>query len=281
MFEMWEKIKKYLKQYYMEVIIIFLLLVVIGILVFKMIWSNSKKVDSNLVNDNEIIANLNESNDSDMVENKESKEVKKEVMVDIKGAVKHPGVYVLEEDNVINDVINLAGGLTKNASTDNINLSKKINNEMVIYIALKSELQKIVKEKEEKSGEVVLIPEVIGEKQSNVGSFDTFVNKENSVGVSVSDTNKSSNSDNNVKDKNGNINEDNGKNVSENVSKLININKATKEELQTLNGIGESKAEKIIEYRNNNGGFKNVDEIKNVSGIGDSAFEKIKDNITV
>ena len=61
----------------------------------------------------------------------------------------------------------------------------------------------------------------------------------------------------------------------------ININTATKEELLLLNGIGEAKAEAIIEYRTKNGNFTNVEDIKNVSGIGDAAFEKIKDQITL
>lgn len=62
---------------------------------------------------------------------------------------------------------------------------------------------------------------------------------------------------------------------------IININTATKEELMTISGIGESKADDIIKYRESNGNFKSIDEIKNVSGIGDSLFEKIKDYITV
>lgn len=62
---------------------------------------------------------------------------------------------------------------------------------------------------------------------------------------------------------------------------LININTATKEELMTISGIGEAKADDIIKYRESNGNFKSIDEIKNVSGIGDSLFEKIKDYITV
>ena len=64
-------------------------------------------------------------------------------------------------------------------------------------------------------------------------------------------------------------------------NELISINKATIEELTTLSGIGESKAKAIIEYRNKNGEFKSIDDIKNVSGIGDSLFEKIKNSITI
>ena len=61
----------------------------------------------------------------------------------------------------------------------------------------------------------------------------------------------------------------------------MNINTASKESLMTLSGIGESKAEKIIEYRNTNGNFKNIEELKNVKGIGDAIYAKIKDKITV
>lgn len=61
----------------------------------------------------------------------------------------------------------------------------------------------------------------------------------------------------------------------------INLNKATEEELDTLPGIGESTAKKIIEYRKEKGTFKNIEELKEVSGIGDAKFDKIKDLVTV
>lgn len=62
---------------------------------------------------------------------------------------------------------------------------------------------------------------------------------------------------------------------------VININTATLEELQKINGVGEIKARSIIEYREKNGGFKSIDEMKNIDGIGDKTFEKMKDGITV
>lgn len=61
----------------------------------------------------------------------------------------------------------------------------------------------------------------------------------------------------------------------------ININKANEQDLQTLQGIGPSLASKIITYRNENGNFKNIEDIKKVSGIGESIFENIKDKIYV
>lgn len=61
----------------------------------------------------------------------------------------------------------------------------------------------------------------------------------------------------------------------------ININKATQTELETIPGIGPSSALKIINYREENGKFKSIEDIKNVSGIGDKKYESIKDYITV
>lgn len=81
------------------------------------------------------------------------------------------------------------------------------------------------------------------------------------------ETNKS---DSNIK-----INSSNFKNM------LVNINTATKEELETLNGIGSSMAKRIIDYRESEGYFSSIEDIMNVSGIGEGKFEKIKDNIEV
>lgn len=61
----------------------------------------------------------------------------------------------------------------------------------------------------------------------------------------------------------------------------VNLNTASREELMTLRGIGASRAEDIIHYREAFGGFKSIEDIMNVSGIKDAAFEKIKDSITV
>lgn len=63
------------------------------------------------------------------------------------------------------------------------------------------------------------------------------------------------------------------------MSKVIRINSASLEELDRLNGVGPAIAQRIIDYRVENGGFKTVDEIKLVPGIGDKMFEKIKNEI--
>lgn len=64
-------------------------------------------------------------------------------------------------------------------------------------------------------------------------------------------------------------------------SDLVNINTADAEKLATLKGIGPALAQRIIDYREQNGAFKTIDEIKNVRGIGDKKFAAFKDKITV
>ncbi len=61
----------------------------------------------------------------------------------------------------------------------------------------------------------------------------------------------------------------------------INLNRATKEELMTLPGVGEVTAQKIIDYRQEKGGFLSIDELKNISRIGDKTIEKFVDKIEV
>lgn len=84
------------------------------------------------------------------------------------------------------------------------------------------------------------------------------------------------------------LQEDSGENIIQetntsinNQNESININKATETELENLPGIGPSLAIKIIEYRNKNGKFSSIEDIKNVSGIGESKYENIKDYICV
>ncbi len=62
---------------------------------------------------------------------------------------------------------------------------------------------------------------------------------------------------------------------------IVNINTANAYELQSLPGIGETRANDIIEYRTNNGSFNTIEELMNVSGIGEATFTKIKDRISI
>lgn len=174
---------------------------------------------------------------------KEEKPKENKVLVDVKGEVNTPSVYELTTNNTVIDAINKAGGLTKIADTSNLNLSKKLTDEMVIIVYSKEEIKKMEEPKLE-------CPPC----------NDACIKEE---------------------DETAKLNEEKQSETKTEITGKININSATSEQLQTLDGIGEAKAKSIIEYREKNGNFQTIEDIKNVSGIGDSVYAKIKDNITV
>lgn len=221
---------RFLKKY-KYVITIFLFMLIIFYIVFVKV--NLKSKEKNLV-DNQVVINEVEKVEVDLKDDL--------VYVDIKGAVKKPGVYKINSDKKIIDVITMAGGLMENANTDNINLSKKVTDEMVIIIYTNEEVKNsnivdtVIK---------VIDKECVCPNIQNDGCINTEIND------SIT-----------------------------NVNKAININTATLEELMSINGLGEAKAKAIIKYREENGYFKIIDDLLNVSGIGEALFEKIKEYIT-
>lgn len=178
--------------------------------------------------------------------NLEIEEAIKYITVDIKGEVKSPGVYKIEEGKRVVDAINASGGLTKKAVTKYINLSKVLKDEDVIIINNISELEKIEDKKN--------IEEIKINNKSNISvkESDVITNDKSDI-VKESDSNKNT---------------------------IVNINTCTLEELLSINGSGESKAKSIIEYRENVGLFTSKEDIMKVSGIGNSLYDKIKDYIT-
>lgn len=221
---------RFLKKY-KYVMTIFLFMLIIFYIVFVKV--NLKSKEKNLV-DNQVVINEVEKVEVDLKDDL--------VYVDIKGAVKKPGVYKINSDKKIIDVITMAGGLMENANTDNINLSKKVTDEMVIIIYTNEEVKNsnivdtVIK---------VIDKECVCPNIQNDGCINTEIND------SIT-----------------------------NVNKTININTATLEELMSINGLGEAKAKAIIKYREENGYFKIIDDLLNVSGIGEALFEKIKEYIT-
>jgi competence protein ComEA len=216
-----------------DILIIILIVIIIGL--GGLIFAGLNRKEDN--NKDEVI--IEKKEDLSIEENTEEIEII-EYYVDIKGAVKKPGVYKVTKGSIVNDVINLAGGLKSTANTKYINLSYEVNNHDVINIYTNSEI---------KSNSIKMecsCPNI------DISSCDNS---------SIVTNNGTSN----------NVSNDSGK---------VNINTASKEELMSISGIGESKALAIIEYRNNNK-FNSIEDIKNVSGIGDSLYNTIKDSITV
>ena len=167
----------------------------------------------------------------------ENKEID-EIYIDIKGSVANPGVYKLDSNSRVTDAIEASGGITSDANTRFINLSKKLNDGDVIVVYSNKEIKDAQKE-----NIVYIETPCVCEEVKN----DACYKEEKEV-----------------------VN--NGK---------ININTATIDELKTLTGIGDAKAKAIIEYRNKNGLFSNIEDIKKVNGISESVYAKIKENITV
>ena len=159
----------------------------------------------------------NISNETNNKDEKAENRHDEKIFVDVKGAVKHPGVFETTKDKRVKDLIEEAGGLLDDADTSTLNLSQKVKDQMVIYVLKHGEKPKQI---------------------SDGGS-------------------SSSNTD------------------------VININTANKEQLMKISGVGKTKAEAIISYREKNGDFKKKEDITKVRGIGKSTFEKIKDKIEV
>ncbi len=148
----------------------------------------------------------------------DQKPVQTKIYVDISGCITNPGVYEMEHDARMNDLVEKAGGLCKEADIEGINLSQKLEDEMKIHVYK------------------------VGENSSKLEETTPRSTKA--------------------------------------ASNKVNINKADLSELTTLPGIGKTRAEEIISYRNTNK-FKSIEDIKNISGIGEKTFEKLKDKISI
>lgn len=237
----------FIRRYIRYIIFVFSIVIVsvLGII----FYDNDNK--SSIVSEKKLSSNENIKKEETK---KEDKSKEKTVYVDVKGAVNSPGVYELNSDKRVIDAINLAGGLQGEADTININLSLKVKDEMYIMVYTKTEIYNYKKNNETSSITCASVECICPDKDN-----DACIKKDNE------NTKKSKTAEDN-KTKSNN---------------KVSLNNASKEELMTLNGIGESKANAIINYRNENGKFSNIEDIKNVSGIGEALFNKIKDNLTL
>ncbi|MDU5807766.1 MAG: helix-hairpin-helix domain-containing protein [Finegoldia magna] len=202
--------------------------IIIGIAIIALAGFGYFKSSSDNLNSNQIQSivdtkqteNINNQSETEKREN-EDNSLK---MCQIDGCVNRPGVYSFKKDDRIKDIVDLAGGFTKEADTKSVNLAMKLKDEMKIFVPSKNETSKL---------------------QNH--------NTENSQIVTLKDNNSTN---------------------------LVNINTADSNKLQTLPGIGPSKAKKIIEFREKNQ-FKKIEELKNVDGIGEKTFESLKSLITI
>lgn len=205
--------------------IIFIIIIISGMIygIFNYFTQNKNK--ENLENiSQDIIINNQTENTTEENNNQEK------IVIHITGAIWNEGIYELEENSRIADAVKMAGGLKEDADLKQINLAYVLEDGMKINIPSKNE-------------------------STNESRNEASNNTENYI------TKENLNSSNNTK------------------TSKININSATQTELETLPGIGPSTALKIINYRKEKGKFNKIEDIKNVNGIGESKFNKIKEFI--
>lgn len=214
--------RKFYQTYEKQIkIAVIALTVITALLLFG---GNGKKDEIVVEQDGEIQTEerlTSEENKSKVSQNQTtmSQAESKKLVVDISGCVNIPGVYETDEGTRLHEIIELAGGLTKDADIDAINQAELVTD-----------------------GQKILIPSKI---EIGNGAGRT-TNAESSI--------------------------NNGK---------ININQADSAALQEIPGVGPAIADKILEYREVNGSFQRIEDLKNVSGIGEKTFEKLKNKICI
>lgn len=196
--------------------IVIIIPIVIFLLIFLKLRNNSEQVPNDHYYESEQFTDelINEEN---LIKEEQDK-----LIVDIKGAIKHPGVYEFNEGDRVNDLIKQAGGFLEEADETKVNLAQKLHDEMILFI-----------------------PE---EGEENIEASN----------ISLTSTSNGSEADN-----------------------IVQVNYATKEQFETLPGIGPSKAQAIIDYREEHGPFNSPDDLLNISGIGEKTLENIEQYIQV
>ena len=164
------------------------------------------------------------------------------IVINVVGEVNNPGVVTLDEGARIIDAINAAGGKTDKADISEINLAYVLDDGVRLYIPSFSEMKERKLDNSTNSKDTISSDTGV----SNIVMEEVAVEKKNT-----------------------------------NEIKKININKANKEELKQLSGVGDSVAQAIIDYRQKNGKFNTIEDIKKVPGIGESKFSNIQKMISV
>ena len=197
--------------------------------------------------------------------------IPQKIFVDVCGAVLNPGVYELDAGSRIFHAVEAAGGYLPEAAENYLNRARSLTDGQQIYVPTQEEMKMLTADSNETAHSFYeMTPEAL-----RPGKADLSEMEDSSKG-------KSMNSDIDLQEDSGTVSTDaiSVTGEAQDRDERINLNTADASLLSTLTGIGQSKAEAIIAYREEHGGFTSIEEIMNVEGIKEGTFSKIKDKIS-
>ncbi|TKI86308.1 helix-hairpin-helix domain-containing protein [Bacillus mycoides] len=187
------------------------LVVIIGTLIFLFFWKTNQQTERPLITTEVQVKDVEKKSKPKVLDTKEQKKI---IIIDVKGAVFKEGVYEMKEGDRVKEAVEKAGGLLPDADVKKVNLAQMVQDQMLLYVPNKNE---------------------------PVQEGATFSKSEGKV----------------------------------------QINTASKEQLEKITGIGSRKAESILKYREEHGPFQKIEDLLEIDGIGAKSLEKIKDQIII
>ncbi|EJV81249.1 helix-hairpin-helix domain-containing protein [Bacillus cereus] len=187
------------------------LVVIIGTLIFLFFWKTNQQTEQSLITTEVQVKDVEKKSKPKVLDTKEQKKI---IIIDVKGAVFKEGVYEMKEGDRVKEAVEKAGGLLPDAEVKKVNLAQMVQDQMLLYVPNKNE---------------------------PVQEGATFSKSEGKV----------------------------------------QINTASKEQLEKITGIGSRKAESILKYREEHGPFQKIEDLLEIDGIGAKSLEKIKDQIII
>ncbi|MGE6548186.1 helix-hairpin-helix domain-containing protein [Bacillus mycoides] len=187
------------------------LVIIIGTLIFLFFWKTNQQTERSLITTEVQVKDVEKKSKPKVLDTKEQKKI---IIIDVKGAVFKEGVYEMKEGDRVKEAVEKAGGLLPDADVKKVNLAQMVQDQMLLYVPNKNE---------------------------PVQEGATFSKSEGKV----------------------------------------QINTASKEQLEKITGIGSRKAESILKYREEHGPFQKIEDLLEIDGIGAKSLEKIKDQIII
>ncbi|PFJ16774.1 competence protein ComE [Bacillus cereus] len=187
------------------------LVAIIGVLLFLVFWKTSQHTGQSPI---PMDVQAKDVEKKSKLKISDTKEQKKIIIIDVKGAVSKEGVYEMKEGDRVKDAVQKAGGFLPEVDMKKVNLAQIVQDQMILYIPRKNE------------------------PEQGVATFSKEEGK-------------------------------------------IQINTASKEQIEKITGIGSRKAESILKYREEHGPFQKIEDLLEIDGIGAKSLEKIKDQIII